>query len=155
MLDVDGGHDVDAGVEQLQHVFVALAVLAAGNVGVGQLVDDDGMGMAGEDGVHVHLFQVDAAIGNHALGNDFEIADAGLGLLAPVRLDQADDDIDALLVLMQVGVVEHVVGFAHAGRGADVDAQLGGFRCFSSMISAMLSPPPRDDGFQRLRPRAS
>ena len=67
VLDVDGGHHVDAGIEQLQHIFVALAVLAAGHVGVRQLVHDHGVGMAGEDRVHVHLFQLDAAIGNHAL----------------------------------------------------------------------------------------
>ena len=44
VLDVDGGHDVDAGVEQFEHIFVALAVARAGNVGVGQLVDDAQVG---------------------------------------------------------------------------------------------------------------
>ncbi len=76
----------------------------------------------------IHLFQVDAAIGNHALGHDLQVADARFGLRAAVRLHQADDDIDALLVLHAVGIVEHVVGLAHARRGAEIDAQLGGFR---------------------------
>ena len=40
-----------------------------------------------------------------------------------------------------MGVVEHVVGFAHAGRRADVDAQLGGFLlCFRDLISAIAQP---------------
>ena len=68
-------HHVDAGVEQLEHIFVALAVLAAGHVGVGQFVDDDSVRMTGEDRVDVHLFEINAAVGNDALGNDFEVAD--------------------------------------------------------------------------------
>ena len=59
--------------------------------------------------------------------NDFEIADAGLGFFAPVRLDQPDDHIDALLVHHAMGIVEHGVGLADAGSRADVDAQLAGF----------------------------
>jgi hypothetical protein len=43
-----------------------------------------------------------------------------------MRLHQADDHVNALLTLHQACVVEHVVGLAHAGRRADVDAQLGG-----------------------------
>ena len=74
VLDVDGGHHVDAGVEQVEHVLIALAVLAAGDVGVGQLIHDHGVGMAGQDGVHVHLLELDAAVGNHAQGHDFEVA---------------------------------------------------------------------------------
>ena len=53
----------------------------------------------GEDGVDVHLLQLDAAIGNHALGNNFEIANLVGGLLAAMRLDEPDDHIDALLAL--------------------------------------------------------
>jgi hypothetical protein len=96
--------------------------------------------MAGQDGVHIHLFQVDAAIGNHALGHNLEVADARFGLFASVGFDQADHHIHALLVLHQVGVVEHVVGFAHARRGADVDAEFGGFLLAFQLISAMAQP---------------
>ena len=64
VLDVDRGHHVDAGVQQLQHIFIALAILAAGHIGVGQLVHDHGLRVARDDRVHVHLFQIHAAIGN-------------------------------------------------------------------------------------------
>ena len=47
-----------------------------------------------------------------------------------MRLHQADHHIHALLMLHQVGVVQHVVGLAHAGRRANVDAQLCGFLGF-------------------------
>jgi len=30
--------------------------------------------MAGQDGVHVHLFQIDFTVGNHALGHNLKIA---------------------------------------------------------------------------------
>ena len=39
VLDIDRGHHVDAGVEQLQHIFVTLAILSPRNVGVGQFVN--------------------------------------------------------------------------------------------------------------------
>ena len=46
-----------------------------------------------------------------------------LGLGAPVGLDVAGDDIDAGGALL-VGGLEHGVGFADAGRGAEEDFQL-------------------------------
>ena len=99
MLDVDRGPHVDAGVEQFQHVFVALAVFAAGHIGVRKLVNDRDLRMARENCVDIHLLQVDAAIGNHAQRYDFEIADLVGGFLAPVRLDQADHHVNALFAL--------------------------------------------------------
>ena len=98
MLNVDGGHHVDAGVEQFQNIFVTLAVFAAGHVGMRQLIDDDRIGMPRQNGVDVHLLQFDAAIRNHPEGNDFQVADAGPGLFAAVRLDETDDHVDVLLV---------------------------------------------------------
>jgi hypothetical protein len=40
VLDVDGGDDVDAGVQQLFDVLPPLLVAGAGCVGVGELVDE-------------------------------------------------------------------------------------------------------------------
>ena len=41
VLDVDRGVDVDAGIQQLLHILVALGVAAARQIGVGELVDQD------------------------------------------------------------------------------------------------------------------
>jgi hypothetical protein len=41
---------------------------------------------------------------------------------------QADYDVNSQLVLHPVGIIEHVVGFAHARRSAEINTQLGGFR---------------------------
>src|SRR6185437_10593370 len=63
VLDVDGGDDVDAGVQQVLHVLPALGVPGTGDVGVRQLIDERDLGPAGEDGVEVHLFEGGAAVG--------------------------------------------------------------------------------------------
>ena len=57
VLNVHGGEDIDLVLEQLQNVFVALVVLAAVDVGVGQLIDDRDLRTAREDGVDVHLLR--------------------------------------------------------------------------------------------------
>jgi hypothetical protein len=60
-----------------------------------------------------------------------------------MRLHQPDYHVHILLMLHQVSVVEHVVGFAHARRSANVDAQLGGFLLF---LEDDLSHQPTSTG---------
>ena len=57
-------------------------------------------------------------------GNDLEALEQRLGLLAAVRLDDADDDVHAVL---QPGArrLQHLVGLADAGRGADENPAAG------------------------------
>ena len=70
VLDVDRRPDVDAGVEQLLDVLPALRVprcrLAAGEIGVGELVHQENGGVPGERGVEVELLPHDAAVGRPA-----------------------------------------------------------------------------------------
>ena len=54
-LDVDRREHVDAGVEHVLDVLVALAVLQAGRVGVGKLVDQAELRSAAKDRRQVHL----------------------------------------------------------------------------------------------------
>ena len=64
-LDVLGVHrrdDVDAGVEQFVDVLPALRVPRARRVGVGELVDEGDLGLAGEHRVEVHLLEGHAAV---------------------------------------------------------------------------------------------
>ena len=122
MLDVHGRDDVDPRGEDVLNVLVSLRVPAAGDVGVGQLVDERDLRLAGEDGVHVHLFHGDAAIFLPAPGDDFQPA-GELGDLRPaVRFEQADDDVDAS-ALQPVTFLEHLVGLADAGAIAEIDLQ--------------------------------
>jgi hypothetical protein len=57
VLDIDRGVDVDAMIEQFLDVEVALGMAAAGCVGVGELVDQRDLRMAGDEGVEVHLLE--------------------------------------------------------------------------------------------------
>ena len=81
----------------------------ARHVGVRQLVDDRDLRLAANDRVDVHLLERDAAILDPLARYDFEVADLRLGLGAPVRLDEADDDVDAATAKI-VRFVEHAVG---------------------------------------------
>jgi hypothetical protein len=70
VLDVEGGDDGDARVEQFVDVLPALLVPAAGLVGVGELVDQGDGGGAGEQRVEVHVGEravpvFDRAAGQH------------------------------------------------------------------------------------------
>ena len=122
MLDVDGGNHVDAGVEQLEDVFVPFLVRGSRRVRVGQLIDDRELRTTFLDGLQVHLLQGDAAVLDLALGQLLDVADARQGVGPAVRLDEGDDDIRPL-PLQLVGVLEHLVGLAHAWRRTDVHAQ--------------------------------
>ena len=113
---------------------------AAGRIGVGKLVDEDDARMAGDDGIEVHFLDRLAVVDNGFAGNDFEALEQGFGLLASMGLDYADDHIDALLALC-LGVLEHFVGLADAGRGADENPQLAGTAC--------LLPGRFQQGFRR------
>ena len=122
VLDVDRGDHVDPGAEQVLDVLVALGVAAAGGVGVGQLVDQADGRPAGQDRVEVHLAEGDAAVLDRPRRDDLQVADLLGGLGAAVGLDEADRDVDALL-LEPVPLAEHRVGLAHAGRRAEVDLE--------------------------------
>ena len=129
MLDVDGAVDVDAVAEQLLDVEIALGMAAAGRVGMGKLVDQHDLRMAGDDGVEVHLLEPLAPVFEPLAGNDLEPFEQSLRLLAPVGFDDADDDIVAVL-LSGAGLLQHLVGLADAGRGADENLEPAGAALF-------------------------
>ena len=120
VLDVQRGHDADAGAEQFLHVLVAFAIAAARGIGVGQLVDQGDGGPAGQHGVDVHFLDHDAAVFDPPPRDLFELADLHGGLRSSVGLDEADGHVDTLPA-QPIAFLEHVVGLAHAGGEAQVD----------------------------------
>ena len=66
-----------------------------GRIRVRELVDEHLRGLAGEDGVDVHLLQRRAAVLDRPARDDLEPVDLLRGPRAPVRLDVADDDVAA------------------------------------------------------------
>ncbi len=85
---------MDAGREDLLDVLVTLRVASAGDIGVGQLVDQDHGRPAGQHGVQVHLLDLDTPVGGMAPGHDLQALGQGLRLGPAVGLDIADDDVN-------------------------------------------------------------
>ena len=104
VLDVQRRIDIDAGAEQLLDIHVAFRMPAARRIGVGKLVDQHQLRPAGEDGVEVHLFEPVTLVLDAPARDDFETVEQRLGLLAAMRLDDADDDVDAFAALRLSGL---------------------------------------------------
>ena len=123
MLDVDRGVDVDAGGEQLFHVLPALGMARAGDIGVREFVHQQQRRLARERRVEVELVQAGAAVLGDAERQLLQPFEQALGLLAAVRFDVADHDVRALGLAFARGL-EHGVGLAHAGAGAEENLEL-------------------------------
>ncbi len=123
MLDVKRRVDVDAGRKKGFDILPALRVHDARCIGVRQLVDQYQLGMRFERCVKIELQQLGAAIFNFAPRQNIEPENERLRLGTNVRLDVADDHIDAFLSDFSRGF-EHGVGLAYAGSGAEENLQL-------------------------------
>ena len=115
VLHVHGGEHIDIRVEQVENVLVALAVLAALDVRVGKLVDQDDLRFAGKDAVEVHLFEDDALVLNLLPRNLLQLLGELSGARSTVGFDYADHDVLAALVPPNC-FAQHIVGFAYAWR---------------------------------------
>ena len=131
VLDVDGRIDVDAAAHQLFDVEIALGMAAAGRVGVGEFVHEDDLRPAGDDGIEVHLLEPLPLVFKAPAGDGFEPREQGLGLSAAVRLDDADDDVVAVL-LAGPRRLQHLVGLADAGRRAHENPELADAAFFAA-----------------------
>ena len=71
----------------------------------------------------VHLFHSDAAIFNVTKRQAFKITDHCRRVLAIMCFNDSNGDVHSLF-FQQVRIFQHLVGFADAWSGANVDAQL-------------------------------
>jgi hypothetical protein len=120
VLDVDRREDVDTRGEQVLDVLVALLVLEAGGVGVGELVDERELRRAAQERREVHVPELGAAVVDAPPRHRRQSLGKCRRVLAPVRLDQPDDHVTARLEL-GVALLQHAVGLAHPGRHAEED----------------------------------
>ena len=123
VLDIDGRKHVDAGGEQLFDVLPAPGVAGVGRVAVREFVDEDQLGFAGQRRVEVEFGLLVLMSEHGAARQHFKAAEQLLGLWPTVGLDQADENVYALVFRLVCGG-EHRIGFADAGAGAEEDAQL-------------------------------
>ena len=99
VLDVHGREHVDVRREHVVDVLIALAVLDARRVGVGELVDQAELRGALENPRQVHLLEHHPVILDAPPRQHLEALEQRGRRLAPVGLGQADRDVAARLVL--------------------------------------------------------
>ena len=122
VLDVERGVDVDAGVDELEHVLPPLGVARALGVAVGELVHQDEGRPAGQGRVEVELLERAAAVGNLPRRQDLESLEKGLRLHPAVGLDDADDHVHPVGLELARGL-EHREGLADTRRGAEEELE--------------------------------
>ena len=122
MLDIERREDVDAGGNYLLDIEIALGMPAAGGVGVGEFVDQNQLRAPLQDRVEIHLGKEVALVFDLLPRDDLEAFEQRLGLAPAMRLDDADDDIDAVAPLGLRGQ-QHLVGLADPRRGAEKNLQ--------------------------------
>ena len=125
MLDIDRRVDVDTRFEQLGHVLPTPLVAAARRVAVRELIDQGQCRPARQQGIEVHFLEGAAAVGDLRARDDFEAFEQGRSFAAAVRFDDADDHVDATALELACAV-QHRVGLADAGGGAEEDRELAG-----------------------------
>ena len=119
------GIDVDAVGQQFLDVEIALGMAAARRVGVGEFVDQRDLRPARDQRVEIHLLERLVLVVEPLARQHFEALQQRFGLRPAMGLDHADDDIGAGL-LPGVRALQHLVGLADAGGGADKDLQPAG-----------------------------
>jgi len=117
MLDVHGGHDVDAHGEEFFDVLPAFLVVPARGVRMRQLIDQHEFWHADEDCIHVEVEQLDAFVLHAARGDLFKAFEEDFGFSSPVAVDDAGDDVNAFF-LEGMCLLEHPVGLPDAWREA-------------------------------------
>ena len=122
VLDVDGGDHVDPGGQEGVDVLPALGVAGAGDVGVGQFVDEGDVGVAGQDGVQVHLLEAGAPVVEDLAGDDLEVGQLGGGVGPAVGLHEPDHDV-GVTITAPASLVQHGVRLAHPRGRPQVDPQ--------------------------------
>ena len=99
MLDVQGGDDVNAGGENVLNILISLGIAAAGDVGVGQFIDDGHLRLAVDDGIDIHFLDDDARDirpCRRGMTSSPSMQFGGFG--SAVGFDKADDDVDSFFL---------------------------------------------------------
>jgi hypothetical protein len=115
VLNIQCGDNVDLCGQQLLHVFVSLAVLAAGDVGVGEFVDQDDCRTARQNCVDIHLLEHGTLVFDLPARHLFHLRDQFFDALASMRFHHADDHVFAAAPPAQ-RLAQHAEGFTNAWR---------------------------------------
>ena len=117
MLHVQRGKNIDPRIQQLEHIFIALRVLAAFNVGVGQFIHQHDVRLAGQNRVHIHLFEDGRLVFQFLARNRLQSRRKFHDRFAPVSFHHADHNFFAAAGPPHA-LTQHGVGLSHAGSVA-------------------------------------
>jgi hypothetical protein len=94
---------------------------------MGELVDQQDVGVTLESGIEIEFFSDDPAVFDGLRWKYLEAFQQTLGVSAAVRFDVADNDVTGVCRSHAAGGFEHGVCFAYAGGRAKEDAQTPAF----------------------------
>ena len=123
VLDVDGGVDRDACVEQILDVLPAFFMLRFRRIRMRQFVNDNERRVSRQCRIDVKFQDIPAAMGMYPARQDFQAVEEGFRLFPTVGFHNPNDDVDAFLPPHLSGS-EHCIGFTHARGGAEEYLQL-------------------------------
>ena len=118
MLDVNGGEDVNPGLQQFVHILPALWMAGAGGITVRQLIHQNQRRTAGEGGVEIELIHVAPAVGEPPRRQGAQALQHRGGLFPAVGLRHANQNIQPLRP-EPLRFRQHRPGFPHPGAGAE------------------------------------
>jgi len=90
---------------------------------VSEFVDQHNLRVSRNNGVDIHLGQRLPFIVNLTARNDFQPRQQRFGFFTTVGLDDTNNNVVTVLFAC-LGLLEHLVGLAHARRGAYEDSEL-------------------------------
>src|SRR5258708_9410334 len=97
VLNSHRGIDVDTVAQHLFDIEIPLRLAAAGRTGVGELVDQNDLRVAGDDGIEVHLLQQLASILDTLAGDGFQTLPQRFGFFSGLGFDYPHQHRIALL----------------------------------------------------------
>ena len=114
VLHVHRRQHINVGRQQLHHVFVTLAVEAAINIGVRQLVYQYHPRTSLQNSFQIHLMELGSLVLHDATRDGFQLRGQLYNGFASMRLDDPDDNIFAATA-PSYPLAQHCIGLAHAG----------------------------------------
>ena len=123
MLHIDGREDIYPGIQQLLDILPAFGMACAGDIAVRQLIHQYHGRSARQHAIEIEFRQPAATVEMVAHRLHRQTVEQCGGLGAAVGLDDTDQDIQPLCP-QTLGFLQHGVGLADTGIGAEEDLQL-------------------------------
>ena len=123
MLHVKCRVNIDAGIEQFEHVLITLRMTRSRRVCMRKFIDNGETGMPCENCIEIHFAERRSAIFNLRTRHDRHSFGERLGFFTSVRLDNANHHFRTLLQSL-LRRLQHRVGLAHARRHPEKNLEL-------------------------------